>query len=333
MWTNQPPTASPVFRDQSTGLTLFGSLQILLGAICALMALVMVGAGLLPPMVQAPPGQAVDVRTMIPAAAFYLALAVALIWLGVGSILARRWAWTLTVVLSWLWLIMGMAGCVMFAVAMGPMMSAAMAQQGVFVVMHIIVVAVLACIYILVPAMFLAFYQRASVRATCRQRDPQVRWTDRCPMPVLALSIMLALCVVSMPCGAIYGWVVPLFGVFVSGAVGAAVSLSLTVAMAYIAWGTYRLQMAAWWAALLLSIVATANMVLTFSRTNVMEMYEKMRLPAAQLEMMRKSGMAESMSSWGPWMGLVSGAVWLGYLLYLRRYFVRGGESEGVNAG
>jgi len=33
--------------------------------------------------------------------------------------------------------------------------------------------------------------------------------------------------------------------------------------------------------------------------------------------------MMEMMSRWMPWMGLVGGAVWLGYLLYVRRYFVR----------
>ena len=65
-------------------------------------------------------------------------------------------------------------------------------------------------------------------------------------------------------------------------------------------------------------------MAVTFSRTGLMEMYEKMGMPAAQLEMMRKSGMIESMSRWGPWMGMVGGAVWLGYLLYVRRYFVCG---------
>ena len=58
-----------------------------------------------------------------------------------------------------------------------------------------------------------------------------------------------------------------------------------------------------------------------------MEMYEKMHMPAAQLEMMRKSGMIELMSRWMPWMGLVGGAVWLGYLLYVRRWFVHNVEE------
>jgi hypothetical protein len=175
MSTVQPPVATPAFRDQSTGLMLFGIFQIVLGCFAGLMTLFMIGAGLMPTMANAPHGPAVDVRMMIPAAGVYLVVAVILL---------------------------------------------------------------------------------------------------------------------------------------------------LTFVLAYVAWGTYRLQTAAWWGALLLTIAGTVNMVLTFSKNNLMEMYEKMNMPAAQLEMIRKSGMVESMSHWAPWIGLVGGALWLGYLLYVRRYFV-----------
>ena len=110
-------------------------------------------------------------------------------------------------------------------------MSATMGQQGkippqVIVITQIVTGAFMACIYILLPAVFLFFYHRASVRATCQRRDPQIRWTDRCPMPVLALSILLAwgaaCCLFSMVA---YRGVMPLFGVFASGTAGAVVIL------------------------------------------------------------------------------------------------------------
>ena len=66
-----------------------------------------------------------------------------------------------------------------------------------------------------------------------------------------------------------------------------------------------------------------------FSRAGLlMEMYEKMEMPAAQLEMIRKSGMIEAISRWMPWMGLVGGAACLGYLWYVRRYFVRKADAD-----
>ena len=61
-----------------------------------------------------------NVQTMIPGIVLYFVLAVALVWLGVGSIRARRWAWTLTVVLSWMWLIMGVVGFAVSCFSHGP---------------------------------------------------------------------------------------------------------------------------------------------------------------------------------------------------------------------
>jgi hypothetical protein len=79
--------------------------------------------------------------------------------------------------------------------------------------MWIIGSAAMACIYILLPGVFLVLCHRESVHATCQRRDPMTRWTDRCPMPVLALSILLAFSVVSMSWVVPYGCVMPLFGV------------------------------------------------------------------------------------------------------------------------
>jgi hypothetical protein len=334
----QLSSTTPAYSDRSTRLMLFGVFQISLGCICGLMAAMMLVVSMLGPMANAPQGQAMNMRMMIPGMVLYLLLAVGFIWLGIGSIRARRWAWTLTVVLSWMWLVVGVLSFVAGILFAGPAMSAAMAQQGkmppgAILVMRIVMGAIMACIYILLPAIFLAFYHRASVRATCQRRDPQIRWTDRCPMPVLALTIFHAWSAATwMPAMAAYGWMMPVFGVFLSGPTGAAVILLLTLVLAYLALGTYRLQMAAWWGTLLLWIVGILNMV-AFRQTGLMEMYEKMGMPEAQLEMMRKSGMVEAMARWMPWMGLVGGLVWLGYLLYVRRYFVRRGEPEIGNAG
>ena len=61
---------------------------------------------------------------MLPAVFFYLGLAVPFLWLGIGLIRARRWAWTLIVVFSWIWLIVGIPGFSMFLFAVAPAMEA-----------------------------------------------------------------------------------------------------------------------------------------------------------------------------------------------------------------
>ena len=93
-------------------------------------------------------------------------------------------------------------------------------------------------------------------------------------------------------------------------------------ALGYLAWGTYRLKMAAWWGTLLLMIAGFASSVVTFSRVNIVEMYARMGFPAAQLEMIRKLGLANMMC----WVLVPTGAVMVGYLLYVRRDFVRAEE-------
>ena len=332
MSTAQPPATTSVYPDRSERLMLLGIGQVLLGCLCGLMAALMVAATMLGPMGAVPQGQSTSLQAVIPALVFYVLLAVALFWLGIGLIRARRWAWTLTVLLSWMWLLMGLVAFVMFVFFLGPMMRETMAQQAkmpteAIMVMLVVMAAFMACIYILLPGVYIVLCQNESVRATCQRRDPTVRWTDRCPMPVLALTVIQGSCAVATPSALAYGSVIVLFGVFLSRATGAVAIVLIMLVLAYLAWGSYRLQMAAWWGTLLAGMVGALNMVVTFSRTDLMQMYKKMGLPPEQLEMMRKTGIVELMSRWGPWMGLVGAAGWLGYLLYVRRYFVISREA------
>jgi len=326
MSTAQPPKPTAVYPDRSTTLILVGIVQVLLGCLCGLMALMMVAFYVLGPLPNPPQGPAMNRQALIPSLVLYPVLAVALVWVGIGMVRARRWAWTLTVVLSWMWLIVGLFAFVMFVFVIGPMTFESVARQQnlpreAMIAMEFTGGVILAFIYILLPGGFLVACHRESVRATCLRRDPKVRWTDRCPMPVLALSIIMAFSVVSMSSLVAYG-IIPLFGFVISGPAAAAVILSIALVMAYLAWGTYRLHRAAWWGMLLLWIAGTVNAVVTFARTDLMEVYEKMGMPADQLDLIRKSGVVELMTQWGPWMTLVSGAGALGYLLYVRRYFV-----------
>ena len=207
--------------------------------------------------------------------AFYLTLAVAFISLGIGSIRARRWAWTLMVILSWVWLIGGALEFVFFLLLGRRILSASIEQQGNAELKG----NVSACdasnhnrrdhgLHLRSPAGRLFDLLPAGVRApSASGAIDRSRWTDRCPMPVLALSILLALWVLWMPAMMLFTLAMPLFGVFLSGPAGAAVILFVTPAMAWLAWGSYRLKMAAWWGLLLLFIVGTVVAVVTFSRT------------------------------------------------------------------
>ena len=43
--------------------------------------------------------------------------------------------------------------------------------------------------FVILPAVWIFFYKSRQVKATCEARDPVARWTDACPLPVLALCL------------------------------------------------------------------------------------------------------------------------------------------------
>ena len=102
---------SPRFKDRSIGLIIFGALQIVMGCGCALLIPFMLLSLLVAPPAAAPMNAApMNMQMMLPAVGFYGLAAVVLVSLGVGSIRARRWARALTLVLAWMWLVMGVMG-------------------------------------------------------------------------------------------------------------------------------------------------------------------------------------------------------------------------------
>ena len=99
----------PEFEDRRTGLMVFGIIVIVLGCLIALMLPLMLVGQLMAGHV---PGAApLPLRLMLPAVFMYLGLAVLFIWLGIGSVLCRRWARALLLVFAWLWLLGGGAAC------------------------------------------------------------------------------------------------------------------------------------------------------------------------------------------------------------------------------
>jgi hypothetical protein len=318
------PPAVLEFKDRTVGLIVFGVIQLLFAALCA-MAVPLMFVTLV--MSRQPGGPPVNSITIIPATIMYAALAVLLGLLGGGSILGRRWARALTLIFSWLWLIGGIGGMVFWLLFFPEGFAQAM-QQGAggrpvpheMVVMIMIVAGLFSgCLYVIVPAAFVLFYQSKHVKATCERKDPKTRWTDRCPLPVLAMSILLATMAVSMATVLPLG-LFPLFGTLLTGLPGALVLLVLIAILAYLARETYRIKMIAWWGTLAVIGVWSVSATVTFARVGLMEMYEKIGMPEEQLAMIRQMGIDDKMP-----MALSVGifaAAYLGYLLFVRQYFV-----------
>ena len=185
-----------------------------------------------------------------------------------------------------------------FLIVMGPaIMDHAVAQAqmpaqtaAVFkVVMSVIMLLICGVIYVAVPGGLVLFYGSRHVKATCERLDPLPRWTDKCPLPVLAQSILLWSFAACLALSAFGGFVFPFFGMLLDGIAGAAAVTVSVLLLGLAAWGVYRLRMEAWWGAVALILAWGVSATITFSRVSLMELYERMQFPEEQLEMLRES--------------------------------------------
>jgi hypothetical protein len=316
----------PDFKDRKTGLVVFGILEIILGGLCTLVTIGMIISSALIKSSAAP----TSVGMILPGVLLYALLAVWLIWMGIGSIKARRWARALLLVVSWLWLISGISGLILMLMFM-PDMYEQMAQsgqmpQGTAVIIKYVMLGFMAVVYVIIPGALVLFYGTRNVKATCEFRDPQFSWTDKCPLPVLAVSIMYGFGAGSMLLMGFFRWTIPFFGFILSGMAGAGVTLVAILLSGYMAWGTYKLNIKAWWCALLVTIAWALSTGITFSRVSPWDLYEKMNFPAQQLEIMRQF-YTQHYSTLALFFGVMV-VGFLAYLLYTKRYFASSATQE-----
>ena len=318
------PPIPASYKNRFGGLIAFGIVLILLGCVCALFV----------PLIIWAQNAAQKMNTsangliMLFAVLLYGGLAAALIWLGIGSILARRWARALILILAWFWLLIGVVSLGVMAWIMPqilahpqpgtPAMPAAVQMVAVISAMIF-----MSLIFVLLPGGLVLFYRSRHVKATCEARDPVPRWTDACPLPVLALSLLLAFGAVTMLvlplcCNS----VIPFFGRFLSGLPGTIFLVPVIAWWSYCAWAIYRLKPLGWTLTVAGMIVLTVSTIITYTRVDIMEMYRLTNCYSEeQIQYMRQTGFINSrtmlifmIGSWVPFFG---------YLWYVKKFFRR----------
>jgi hypothetical protein len=318
------PAATP-YKDRSVGLTVFGILTILMGCLVALMMFFMMIAMVAATRTQNAPH---PIPTIWPVMFVYGPLAVSLVWLGIGSIMARRWARALLLIFSWSWLVIGIFITVVMPFFMARVMANLPADAktghppmppaaitGMIVGMTIF----FGLFFVLVPAIWVFFYNSRHVKTTCDARDPVPRWTDASPLPVrgfclwLVFSALMMLVVPFMNHG-----VMPFFGVFLTGLLGTLFCLALAAIWGYAACLLYRLDVRGWWLILIVLVLFTVSSLVTYMRHDMIEMYQLMGYPQAQIDQFQKTGLMTGNHM--TWLTLISVVPFAGYLLFIKKY-------------
>ena len=304
--------ARPTYKDRRTGCVVFGVIEVLLGAAAALMALLTL-------FVASIASPDAGFSSVLSSLVFSALLAVSFIWLGIGSILCRRWARTLLLILAWSWLVAGLTTVAVFAVAL-PQMASVLGLGAQGLVAMLVVFAALCLPLVVIPAAMVLFYQSRHVQATCEARDPRPRWTDACPLPVLTTALWFALGAVSVA-PVIFGGsaFVPLFGQLVSGRPAALLLLAGAGISVWLAWGFLRLQRVALWASLALTLLASASATVTFARVDFLEVYRLMGYPQDQIDAIRQMGLLGGQTM--AWMMALLGIATCAFLVWLKKFF------------
>jgi hypothetical protein len=157
------------------------------------------------------------------------------------------------------------------------------------------------------------------VKATCESRDPVTRWTDACTLPVLALCLWLMISVPMMLLMPVMGQgVLPFFGMFLTGLPGGLLCLVLAAFWAYCAWRLYKMDVRGWWLILIAMVVFMVSSALTYARHDMLEMYQLMGYPQAQIDQMRNMGLLTGHGML--WLMLLFVAPFFGYMLFVKKY-------------
>lgn len=258
--------------------------------------------------------------------AIYGFLAVALVWLGIGSILARRWAQALLLIWSWGWLISGLSMTVAMAFILPhlPATSAAQTARAPTPPAGLVYGVTLGfCFFFgfVLPLIWLLFYRSRNVRLTCAARDPVERWTDR----------------VHCRCSRFrFGWpsMARVFSPFLYALLCVAVFRLLPARCArngcfvllgllwlWTARAVFRLEWIGWWIALFSSFFYPLSSSLTYARHGLLEVYAGMHYsPEMIARLSSLSVVGRAWMIWGPWLFALP---LVGYLFFVRRFFRR----------
>ena len=308
-WTRRQEPGTAPFRDRHLALVGFGFLEICfaVGGLVPFAMFILFGL-----LIARETGNlwfsfAVPVLACAAAMIFFACV-------GVGSILARRWAGALMLITSWIWLYCGVLVSA-FAVYQALMLRAVEPEA----------LPQFCLPFILMPVLFLLCYSNRNVKATFAARDPKLRWTDRCPAAVLAVAILFML---GAACSLVLAPVdrVSAFGKVLTG--GPAVSFYLALAGAFIsiAVALYRLRTWAWWALLCLCILGFVAGLLTPAAAPQVSTPELWSLPPP-IPPPPPGGITEVMFTlpdfsrflWTVWSRSFIG--YLVYLLWIKKYF------------
>ena len=311
------------FTDRKGLLVFFGVVKLFFGAVSFLFFLLVLFAVLAVKNADIEGAQQLTAGSALPGAFMYLFLAAVFIILGIGSIKKTRWARSLTLLFSWFTFIAGIVTTVIMAFFVNSIFNnadpALSDNPGLLLFVKLFMFIFLIFFLVIIPGIFILVYKSRNVIKTVQKYDPKVRWTDRCPLPLLALSfIWLYICICPLFMIST-GFVVPFFGTFLTGLPAAFLLCINSVICIYLAINIYKLNIRSWYYSLYLCLFWTASFIITLIFNDYMEIYKHMNIPPDQLRAIENMGLLTNNNIL--LMSVSSIVLWLVFLFYTKKFF------------
>jgi hypothetical protein len=211
----------------------------------------------------------------------YPLIGAALIAVGCGHLMIRRWARTLALALLWSWLVVGAPLIVVaFFVLAG---TKDLSPAG-----SMVVLVCLGLSYLVVPGLFIRFYRGRNSTRTFETRDPGPGGGRDLPIPILVLSCLYLFFIVALAMLLLFRGMFPLFGTFLFGPQGIVLLDVCMACLACLIIGTLRRRAWAWWGSLLCLGLLTLSTVLSFSMTSFPALISALSFPETEMAFLRR---------------------------------------------
>lgn len=307
----------PKIKLTRNWLIIFGVIEVLIGLLAALLLLPGLFMLFYMPSGQAATNPMFDKNMMVMFVVMFGAGAIFFIWMGIGSILTRRWARAILIVASAYGLVFGFIASAMSFIAPIVSSHAEKSPVNTSLLWNLFMFTVL----VVLPTIFFLFYRSQSVKSTCEQRDTIVRWTDRLPLPILAILLLLAFTAMSQTLSIFNSkHIVLFFNRLITGSPAMIVAIVEVSIYVYLTIAVYKMKRYAWLATVTVTVLDFGVQSLSYFLVNETNFLSAMGYSAVQIQKMQSTTNAWNNSyiglSWS-----FSLILWIGFLIYVRKYF------------
>jgi hypothetical protein len=259
------------FNNQKPALMAIGIILIIVGAFFGCVSLSLPTTLLLQSAGNTVGANFRSVSAVIGMTILYIGLAAGTIGCGIGTLLARRWIPPILTILCTVAVVVGISAFIFMLVSAatadfsainysatvattGPATTPAMTvpmNRSIGMVAVVGGAVVILLFMVAAPAALLWFIRRPSVQQTVEYFDPQMRWTDLRPFPVLAVSLvswLWAPFILSQAPTELNNF----FGIILAGAASVVVTITQASLLLAGGWLVWKQRPAGWWILVLL---------------------------------------------------------------------------------